>query len=162
MLDNHKHDHAVRDFDGVIEIRSNPVPRYFAILFYGLLIWGVLFIAYFLLSGWSSEAHFAQKMSDHLEHTAAQPSTAAVAVGDEHERLAEASRLYAQHCAVCHGAQGEGGIGPALNEADYIYGRDLAAVTDSIAQGRPNGMPAYGTQFSPAQIEALAEFLIAL
>lgn len=161
MLDNHKHDHAVRDFDGVIEIRSNPVPRYFAILFYGLVIWGVLFIAYFLLSGWSSETHFAQKMNAHLERTAAQPAAAAP-VADDETRRAEATRLYAQHCAACHGAGGEGGIGPALNEADYIYGRDLAAVIDSIAQGRPNGMPAYGTQFSPAQIEALAEFLIAL
>ncbi|WP_305045414.1 c-type cytochrome [Geoalkalibacter sp.] len=160
MLEKHQHKHAVRDFDGVIEIRSNPVPRYFAWLFYGLVTWGVLFMAYYLLSGWSSEAEFARKMSAHQERSAA-PLMAAAPV-DAGAQRAAGEKLYAEHCAACHGAKGEGGIGPALNQADYQYGRERMQVIESIAQGRPGGMPAYANQFSATQIEALADFLLQL
>lgn len=161
MLDKHQHKHAVRDFDGVIEIRSNPVPRYFAWLFYGLVIWGVLFMAYYLLSGWSSADEFTRKMEAHQERTAALQSSAAPLLGGE-ELRAEAAGLYAQHCAACHGETGGGGIGPALNAKEYQYGRERVQILESIAQGRPGGMPAYANQFSATQLEALADYLLSL
>ncbi|MBW2503584.1 MAG: hypothetical protein JRE16_03340, partial [Deltaproteobacteria bacterium] len=60
MLDNHEHNHAVHEFDGIIENRVSSPPIYYTILFYGLVIWGVAFCAFYLLSGWSSEAEFQQ------------------------------------------------------------------------------------------------------
>jgi cytochrome c oxidase cbb3-type subunit III len=48
------------------------------------------------------------------------------------------------NCAGCHGALGGGGIGPPLSGPDYIYGGDSASLYQSIAQGRPQGMPAFG------------------
>ena len=163
MLDNHEHDKPIRDFDGVIEIRSNPVPRVFAVLFYGLVIWAVLFTGYYLLSGWSSEGEFAAKMEAHrmqvAAFTAGEPVAAAPAA-DTGEMRAQAEALYGRHCAACHGVSGEGGIGLPLNGAEYRYGRDFEAVAASIASGRPGGMPPYANQFSGAQIEALARFVI--
>ena len=70
MLESHEHKHPVHNFDGIIENRENKPPVYFNILFYGLIIWGVIFIAYFLFSGWSSEAEFKQKMEAHQEQAA--------------------------------------------------------------------------------------------
>jgi len=46
-----------------IEDRHRKPPVYFNVLFYGLIIWGVLFSAYFILSGWSSHTEFQQKMT---------------------------------------------------------------------------------------------------
>ena len=60
MLEHHEHKHPVHDFDGITENRVNSPPVYFSVLFYGLILWGVLFIAYFLLSGWSSEGEFQE------------------------------------------------------------------------------------------------------
>ena len=163
MLDNHEHDKPIRDFDGVIEIRSNPVPRVFALLFYGLVIWAVLFTGYYLLSGWSSEGEFAAKMEAHRLQVASfaggEPGASAPAA-DPGGMRAQAEALYGQHCAVCHGASGQGGIGPALDGAEYRYGRDPESVRTSIASGRPGGMPPYAGQFSGPQIEALARFII--
>jgi cytochrome c oxidase cbb3-type subunit III len=165
MLDSHedKHEHDVRDFDGVIDIRSNPVPRYFAILFYGLVIWAVPFMGYYLLSGWSSEGEFAQKMALHQEQVAALQggggSAAPATIIDPEAQAAEGAKLYAQSCAVCHGGVGEGGIGPALDTDDYAYGKEPAAVRQSIADGRPGGMPAFSAQLSAAQIEALTIYI---
>lgn len=48
------------------------------------------------------------------------------------------------NCDDCHGARGGGGIGPPLARADFIYGRRPEQIFQSIVQGRPNGMPAYG------------------
>ena len=52
-------------FDGIQENRDNSPPAYFNILYYGLIIWGVIFMGYFLLSGWSSHGEFQQKMDAH-------------------------------------------------------------------------------------------------
>jgi len=57
-------------FDGIKERKGTPPPFYFNILFYGLIIWGVLFMAYYLLSGWSSQGEFQQKMAAHQARAA--------------------------------------------------------------------------------------------
>lgn len=54
-------------FDGIRENKENNPPSYFNILFYGLIIWGVLFMGYYLLSGWSSHGEFQEKMDAHQQ-----------------------------------------------------------------------------------------------
>lgn len=53
-------------------------------------------------------------------------------------------------------------MGPALNDAQWIYGGDEAAVVESIANGRPGGMPAFGGQATPEQIQQVAAFVLSL
>ena len=53
------------------------------------------------------------------------------------------------NCAGCHAPNGGGGMGPALSERQFTYGREPANIYLSIQQGRPNGMPAWG-QMLPA------------
>lgn len=64
--DIHNDEHA----DGIVENREQSPPVYFNILFYGLIIWGVIFMAYYLFSGWSSDAEFQEKMATHKEQSA--------------------------------------------------------------------------------------------
>jgi len=64
--DIHNDEHA----DGIVENREQSPPVYFNILFYGLIIWGVIFMAYYLFSGWSSDAEFQAKMATHKEQSA--------------------------------------------------------------------------------------------
>ena len=54
-------------FDGIKENRENKPPAYFNILFYGLILWGLIFMGYYLFSGWSSHGEFQEKMSAHQE-----------------------------------------------------------------------------------------------
>lgn len=55
----------------------------------------------------------------------------------------------AYNCNGCH-ALGGGGIGPALIDEKWIYGSAPDQIYSTIAQGRPNGMPAFGSKV-PAQ-----------
>ena len=152
--DNEKH------ADGIVEDRKQAPPPYFTVLFYGLILWGVAFSAYYLLSGWSSEGEFEQNMASHQERYTQQPAvteSAPAAVAVE----VDAAVLYAEKCAVCHAEDGSGGIGPALT-GDYKFGKSEPEVRVSIADGRPGGMPGFGNQLSSAEIDALTTYLINL
>lgn len=166
MLEDHTHQRPVHNFDGIIENRANRPPVYFALLFYGLILWGVAFCAYYLLSGWSSSAEYAEKKAAHEAQVAAAapaPAPAAAATAaDPSALIAAGKQLYASHCAGCHGAEGQGGIGPALTGSNYKYGRSHDEVLTSIREGRPGGMPAFGNQLSGNQAEELVAFTLSL
>ncbi len=49
------------------------------------------------------------------------------------------------NCVGCHAANGAGGMGPALSNAFFVYGAAPENIYLTIAQGRPNGMPAWGS-----------------
>jgi cytochrome c553 len=71
----------------------------------------------------------------------------------------DAAKLYAAHCASCHGAERLGGQGPALlpESLGRLGGPRLAAV---IAQGRnATQMPAFAPTLAKAEIDALAAFI---
>ena len=66
----------------------------------------------------------------------------------------DAAAFYASACAVCHGDQAEGGIGPALNEAQTKQD----AYVQIIMQGK-GAMPAFQDTLSQAQALQLVEWL---
>ena len=67
MLEGHQHGHDARAFDGIVDNRSQHIPKAFTILFYGLVIWAALFCGYYLFSGWSSQGEFQTKMAAHQQ-----------------------------------------------------------------------------------------------
>ena len=62
------------------------------------------------------------------------------------------------NCNGCH-ANGGGGSGPALLDDVWIYGGDAKSVYQTIAEGRPNGMPAFGERMPKDQLWQLAAFV---
>ncbi|HXH12049.1 MAG TPA: c-type cytochrome [Alphaproteobacteria bacterium] len=78
------------------------------------------------------------------------------------QAIAQGQKLYqAFNCVGCH-FNGGGGIGPPLMDRDWIYGGEPANIFQSIAQGRPNGMPAYGVMLPDDQIWILAAYVQSL
>jgi cytochrome c oxidase cbb3-type subunit III len=72
-------------------------------------------------------------------------------------------RLYiAMNCADCHGYDAKGAMGPNLTDNYWRYGGTPAAVYNSIAQGRPQGMPAWGTALPPIEIWRLTAYIESL
>lgn len=163
--ERHHHEHPTHNFDGIVENRRNKPPIYFTVMLYGLIAWGTVFIAYFLMSGWSSTGEFQREMDTYKEQAEKrQQSLAATGTGTEKTQgdPAIGKGLYATHCSGCHGGKGEGGIGPALTRTEYKYGRTQEVVTESIRSGRPGGMPGFGTQISAEEIEHLVAFVLTL
>ena len=63
------------------------------------------------------------------------------------------------NCSGCHAPLGGGGMGPPLSDHDWIYGGEPAAIYLSIAQGRPNGMPAWSRALPPQSIWQLVTYI---
>ena len=146
--------------DGIVEA-GEKAPIYFYLLFYGLIAWGVIFMAYYLFSGWSSDSELQEKLAAH-QATYSQSGAATTAAPTENPAAIDADALFAANCSGCHGADGKGGFGSDLSSPAYKYGRSTEAVYSSIADGRGGRMPAFGDQLSRAEIDALTDFSINL
>lgn len=71
---------------------------------------------------------------------------------DDAYAISEGKTLFAQmNCVGCH-ANGGGGMGPPLMDAQWIYGSDPAQIFATIVQGRPNGMPSFRGKLSNDQV----------
>jgi cytochrome c oxidase cbb3-type subunit 3 len=129
--------------DGIGE-DDHPIPLWFNVGFYGLMVFGAVYILYYwILSGWSSAGQYAAEVAAAEERLAAvrveQPDVnpfrgdaAAVAAGQE---------VFQQTCVACHLADASGLVGPSLVDPYWKYGSDDAALFETVAKGRPAGMP---------------------
>lgn len=157
------------EYDGIKYREEKSSPGVFRILFAVLAIWGVIFIGYYLFSGWSSqaEADAAKKARDSQKQTAHKVVEATGAAyqggGDRVEVYVAAGKiLFGTLCASCHGASGKGGVGPDLTVSTYKYGKSRLDITKSITEGRPGGMPPFRSQVDEEQVESLVEFTLTL
>jgi cytochrome c oxidase cbb3-type subunit III len=66
--------------------------------------------------------------------------------------------FYAMNCSGCH-SNGGGGMGPSLLSGPRRYGGRLEQIRQSIADGRPNGMPSWRARLSDADLWRLAAYV---
>ena len=65
------------------------------------------------------------------------------------------------NCAGCH-ANGGGGMGPSLMDDEWRYGSSMADIVETIANGRPNGMPSFAGRMTPQAIWQTAAYVRSL
>ena len=66
-------------------------------------------------------------------------------IGESATAVAEGAKLYISYnCIDCHGADGGGAMAPAFVDGRWHFGGSPSEVYESIMQGRPGGMPAWG------------------
>jgi len=69
------------------------------------------------------------------------------------------ARLYAHHCAACHGSSGTGGVGVPLAQPDVLATVDDRYLIGTIHHGRPGRvMPAF-PQLSDAEVKAIVSHI---
>ncbi|MFL5490866.1 MAG: c-type cytochrome [Gemmatimonadales bacterium] len=73
--------------------------------------------------------------------------------------VSQGKTLYNQfNCSGCH-FQGGGGIGPPLMDDEWVYGSRPENIFETIAEGRPNGMPSFGGKINPDQIWQIVAYV---
>ena len=84
-------------------------------------------------------------------------------VAHDPNAIAEGKKLFASmNCAGCHGFDAKGGMGPDLTVRNWRYGGTPERVYDSIFNGRPKGMPAWGAALPPEKIWQLVAYVQSL
>jgi cytochrome c oxidase cbb3-type subunit 3 len=84
--------------------------------------------------------------------------------GQEHDAAlaAEGATVFAENCVACHGEAGTGDRtqgAPNLTDALWLYGGDLAALTDTVTNARFGVMPNWSPRLPEAQIRAVAIYV---
>lgn len=132
----------------------NKVPRGFLVLLLGLIAWGAYYIAAYTpqISGWSQYKVFEKESAaEKAAVSAAQSKMDENPYERDPKAAAEGKVLYSEKCADCHGKDVRGGDGPPLT-GHLKYGETDGKKFESIAQGRPGGMPAFGTELGRDRI----------
>jgi cytochrome c oxidase cbb3-type subunit 3 len=80
----------------------------------------------------------------------------------EGDKNAIAMLFIGYNCLDCHGADGSGAMGPSFQDGRWHFGGSPAEVFESIYQGRPDGMPAWGGRISNDQIWMLTAYVRSL
>ena len=77
--------------------------------------------------------------------------------------VSQGKRLFRWYnCSGCHALGGGGDWGPALSDDKWLYGSRPEDIYSSIVEGRPNGMPSFGSHISQDQVWDLVAYVRSL
>src|SRR6266550_539929 len=82
--------------------------------------------------------------------------------GDKRAISTGGQLFVAYNCLDCHGADGSGAMGPSFQDGRWHFGGAPGEVFESIYQGRPDGMPAWGGRITNDQIWMLTAYVRSL
>ncbi|MDF1820964.1 MAG: cytochrome-c oxidase, cbb3-type subunit III [Alcanivoracaceae bacterium] len=140
------------NFDG-IEERNTPLPRWWLILFWLTLGFAIVYLVlypgmgnYEGTLGWSSHKQWQEEVELVEARTAPLFAQYAAEPVEElikyDEVMGVGARLFANNCAVCHGADARGARGyPNLTDDDWLYGGSPDAIKQTLVNGRQGMMP---------------------
>lgn len=79
--------------------------------------------------------------------------------GDPAAAVAGEALFASMNCDGCHGGGGTGFAAPSLADGRWRFGGDASTLFESIARGRPNGMPAFSGRLPEESIWRLVSYL---
>jgi cytochrome c oxidase cbb3-type subunit 3 len=177
-------------WDGIKELNT-PLPKWWLYCFYACiafaLVWVVLYPAFPFqgatgTTGWIAreaiveDLRVAQAQREPMLARIRAASPGEIAANPELRSFAVAGGriAFANNCAGCHGAGGQGAIGgfPSLADDDWIWGGSHDAIRHTITHGvragesdeeRTSMMPRFLADglLTPAQINDVAEYVLA-
>jgi len=151
------------DHDGIQERDAGKVrmPVGMKMLFLGLIVIGLVYLYLHLpqTTGWTQAGQY-QSARDLMKKNVITHETKEVAAGASEGSTAEqGTAIYKADCAMCHGDDLGGGIGPALTGPKFLYGGTLADHVRVIAEGTANGMPGFQKQLGSNKVRAVAHYI---
>lgn len=118
------------EYDGIKEL-DNHMPKWWLYLFYFTIVWGVLYFLYYTVTGVGMDQHeqYAAEMAEAAEKYGfsqdGEEAIAAVSWSYETDdaSIANGREIYMSTnnlCFTCHGAAGEGMVGPNLTDDMWL------------------------------------------
>ena len=159
------------EFDGIQEL-DNPTPAWFMYLFYTtiafavcyLLVYHVFKLAPLQYGEYKAEvAQAAIAKKAFLSKAANRVDESTVKLTTDPATLASGKTIFMTNCVPCHGAQGQGIIGPNLTDDYWLHGGKINDIFKTIEYGVPaKAMPTWEKQLSPKQISDVANYVKSL
>lgn len=155
------------EYDGIHEY-DNPTPGWWHTIFLMSVLFSVFYFFFFTFSpmAWTVEGQHAeaqrrefQQLFAEIGELDADEETILSLMGDP-QWMPVAEGVFATNCVSCHGANGQGMVGPNLTDDHYKNVTDITGLADVIRNGAANGaMPAWGNRLHPNEIVLLAAYV---
>lgn len=160
-------------YDGIEEY-DNPLPKWWFMLFVATLVFTGIYLAVYPglgnfkgFGGWTSvgqlEDQQAEAREEFDETYGKYVKMPIEQIADNREALKMGARIFANNCAVCHGADGGGNYGfPNLTDSDWLHGGSPKKILETIREGREGEMPPQGPMVGEEGVKNAAEYVLAL
>lgn len=156
------------EYDGIQEY-DNPMPRWWVNMFWATIIFSIIYAINVgpIGSGEGWIAIYENDMAAFRERFPDGAPTAdagqLAALANDPAALASGQAVYGQMCAACHGAGGEGTIGPNLTDDYWLHGASLPEILHTVSAGVPaRGMPAWDKMLKPEEVNSVVVYVASL
>ena len=159
------------DYDGIKEL-DNSLPPWWTAMFYISIIVGVIYFGYYHImhygplsaEEYTLEMEFAKEESKkYLARQANSVDESNVTLLSDPSDIGMGKTIFMTNCAVCHGPEGQGGIGPNLTDNYWIHGGDIKDVFKTVKYGvREKGMEAWQSRLRPIEMHRVSSFIMTL
>ena len=155
------------NYDGIQEY-DNPMPRWWLYIFWATILFAPFYLLYY--HGKDGRSIWDQYNTDMLaffdmqaqELLAMGPiqETTLHGIQQDASKMAAAAQVYSARCVQCHGAKGEGNIGPNLTDEYWLHGGNLTDIYGTVMEGVPaKGMLAWKKQLPLGDILAVSAYV---
>jgi len=161
-------------WDGDLQDLNNPLPRWWLGLFYGTLVFSLVYLVlwpglgnYPGLLKWTQIDEYKEEVD--AAEAKFKPAYAAfmqqdiATVAADPDARAIGRNLFLTYCSQCHGSNAAGSRGyPNLTDSDWLYGGDPETIRATIINGRAGIMPAMGEALGTDGTKEVAHHVLAL
>ena len=159
------------DYDGIKELDNN-LPPWWVYLFYGCIIFAVIYMVRFEIMGADNQEmelkkEIAQAQIDIAEYKKTAPDLMdekTVTLLTYAEGLAAGKAIFTANCVACHRADGGGQIGPNLTDDQWILGGGIKNVFHTLVNGGRDGkgMISWKGTLKPKEMQQVASYVLSL
>ncbi|KVW97849.1 cytochrome-c oxidase, cbb3-type subunit III [Thiobacillus denitrificans] len=161
-------------WDGDLQDLNNPLPRWWLGLFYGTMVFAVVYLllwpglgSYPGLLKWTQigeyEAEVRKAEAQFQPVYAGFMQQDVVTVAANPDARAIGRNLFLTYCSQCHGSDAAGARGfPNLTDGDWLYGGDPDTIRATITDGRSGMMPPMGEALGAQGTKEVANYVLSL
>lgn len=159
------------NYDGIKEL-DNVLPPWWVYLFYGTIVFGVVYLIRFHIAGGDTQEIEYNKamdkaryeMAKYKEKTPNAFDLETVILLTDDASKARGRAVFNLNCASCHAPDGGGGIGPNLTDEHWILGGGFDNVFNTVYKGgrAGKGMIAWKGTLKPQDIQKVASYVVSL
>ncbi|MFN7119407.1 MAG: cbb3-type cytochrome c oxidase N-terminal domain-containing protein [Saprospiraceae bacterium] len=159
------------NYDGIREL-DNSLPPWWVALFVITIVFSGVYMVYYHWGGsgpssaeeYTMEVEKAQvAVEAYLAKQANNVDETNVTALNDEQSISLGKTIYDSKCVACHGAAGEGGVGPNLTDDYWLHGGSVQDIFKTIKYGVPEkGMIPWSDQIRPADMQRVASFILSL
>jgi cytochrome c oxidase cbb3-type subunit 3 len=155
------------EYDGIREL-DNQLPPWWVYMFYATIVFAGIYMWFYHINadGNVQENEYKTEIADAeilMKQMSEKVNEETVTILTDASRVSKGAEIFQANCKACHGANGEGTVGPNLTDDYWLHGGDIKSIFKTVKYGVPQkGMIAWQSQLSPSQIQEVASYITTL